>query len=199
MIRLSKQEYSIALTNPFWQNKRLRILKRDDNKCKKCNSVNYLHVHHLKYEGTYPWDTRDINLITLCKSCHKKAHEDKEKAKNSKIMQKIELNEYRTFENDNIVKSNIICIGSKNITDYIHEKEKMEFLAGRLSLLRDIVIDLINIQKSGTLNIKNHSTGEIDINLSISMSFRSTPMSPTKKAKMIKDCGYKPKINNLEY
>ncbi len=46
-MRLSKQDYSIALTNPLWKDKRFRVLKRDEYKCRKCGSERDLHVHHV--------------------------------------------------------------------------------------------------------------------------------------------------------
>lgn len=197
---MNKEDYKIALTNPFWKTKRLRILKRDGYKCRKCKSTNYLHIHHLRYEGEYPWDTRDKYLITLCKNCHNKVHKDKEKLKNSKIMQKVEINQYRLYGKDNIIKSDTVIIGNKNITDYISEEDRLEFISKRLSLLRDIATELLNVQKSGTLKITNHATGEIAVDIDIRLSFKSTPMSPTKKAKMLKASGYKPKAKvNDEY
>ncbi len=55
---------------------RMRILKRDDYRCRICgrraaDHVDIeLHVHHIR-----PWSkgglTEDINLITLCHTCHK--------------------------------------------------------------------------------------------------------------------------------
>jgi len=45
------------------------VLKRDNNTCQKCGRKENLDVHH-KIPGIQDID----NLITLCRSCHKKEH-----------------------------------------------------------------------------------------------------------------------------
>ena len=74
--------YSLLKTNE-WRNKREKILYRDGYKCRWCGSMFDLNVHH-KYYSAYPngvlvkpWDYPDDALITLCKDCHKKAHQNK--------------------------------------------------------------------------------------------------------------------------
>lgn len=58
-----------------WLEKKVKILKRDKNKCQVCNSPFCLKVHHTYYESNKPvWGYPDKSLITLCKSCHKMAH-----------------------------------------------------------------------------------------------------------------------------
>jgi len=76
---MNKKEYKSLLRDPRWKIKRLGILKRDNNTCQHCKkSKKYLHVHHIWYiDGRDPWDVPDEFLITLCKGCHKKEHENK--------------------------------------------------------------------------------------------------------------------------
>ena len=74
---MTKEEYSECLKHPLWRIKRSRILARDKYKCVKCGCIKYLHVHHLKYSGTYPWEAKNKDLITLCKRCHEDAHKIK--------------------------------------------------------------------------------------------------------------------------
>lgn len=63
-------KYSEKLRDPRWQKKRLKIFERDGFTCCRCGDSNEeLQVHHLKYTSN-PWDESDINLITLCKTCH---------------------------------------------------------------------------------------------------------------------------------
>lgn len=71
--------YSEKLKDPRWQKKRLEILDRDEFKCRICNdSKSTLHVHHKYYEyNKDPWDYTDITYITLCETCHDKAHNQK--------------------------------------------------------------------------------------------------------------------------
>lgn len=63
--------YSEKLRDPRWQKKRLEILKRDKFKCTYCgDKETELQIHHLKYSSE-PWNSENINLVTLCKHCHK--------------------------------------------------------------------------------------------------------------------------------
>lgn len=71
---MNKEDYKIALTNPLWRAKRLEILKRDGYKCTKCSKTTKLHVHHIIYSGEYPWESKNEELITLCKKCHEAVH-----------------------------------------------------------------------------------------------------------------------------
>lgn len=68
--------YSAKLKDTRWQKKRLKILKRDEFRCRACSSdKETLHVHHLHYDGNKdPWDYPKYDLITLCKSCHEVWH-----------------------------------------------------------------------------------------------------------------------------
>lgn len=51
------------------------IFKRDGSICKKCNSKNRIHAHHIKSWKDFP-ELRFIldNGITLCNSCHANLH-----------------------------------------------------------------------------------------------------------------------------
>ncbi len=71
-----KPTYSQQLSNPKWQECRLRILNRDGFACFYCNDKDSpLHVHHLTYEnGKSAWDYPDNNFITLCETCHSIEH-----------------------------------------------------------------------------------------------------------------------------
>jgi len=54
-----------------WPKVREKILKRDDYKCKKCNSTQLLEVHH-KHRWLDSRNNDENNLITLCRKCHSK-------------------------------------------------------------------------------------------------------------------------------
>lgn len=62
---------------PFEFNDKLkkRIRDRDGNKCVLCGASGRPHVHHINQDKM---DSRSENLITLCPSCHGKAHYDRE-------------------------------------------------------------------------------------------------------------------------
>lgn len=69
-----RQEYAEKLLDGRWINIRQRILERDGGRCRVCNDGNSeLHVHHRKYTGE-PWNAPLNDLITLCATCHSKAH-----------------------------------------------------------------------------------------------------------------------------
>lgn len=61
--------------HPKWQEKRLRVMKRDEFTCTECGEKDKtLNVHHGYYEKDLkPWEYDDDTLHTLCEPCHKKA------------------------------------------------------------------------------------------------------------------------------
>ena len=64
-------KYSEKLKNPKWQKMRLKVLERDEWKCRSCSdSDSMLSVHHHYYNGAEPWDYPMKALITLCQECH---------------------------------------------------------------------------------------------------------------------------------
>ncbi len=67
-----KSGYTEKLADPRWQKKRLEILERDEWSCRWCgDSKSELHVHHLVYrKGLQPWDVKNGDLLTLCRTCH---------------------------------------------------------------------------------------------------------------------------------
>ncbi len=66
------------LLTPEWKKKRLRILDRDNCKCRGCSNTKNLEVHHIHYiQGNKPWQVPDKYLITLCSKCHSKEHKGK--------------------------------------------------------------------------------------------------------------------------
>ena len=69
-------DYRVALQDPRWHARRLEILERDEHKCKECGrNDRSLHVHHLRYLPNHqPWEYEDADLVTLCESCHARAH-----------------------------------------------------------------------------------------------------------------------------
>jgi hypothetical protein len=75
---MSKESYSEKLKDPRWQAKRKHIVKRDQNKCRKCKESDLrLNVHHIIYiDNIEPWEYDDRYLITLCDKCHEQQHKD---------------------------------------------------------------------------------------------------------------------------
>jgi hypothetical protein len=64
------QTYSEKLKDPRWQKVRLKVMERDEFKCRDCGAeTKTLQVHHCAYSGE-PWDIHKSFLLTLCDSCH---------------------------------------------------------------------------------------------------------------------------------
>jgi len=73
------KEYEEQLKDPRWKLKRKVILERDEHRCMVCGSKRWLNVHHTYYSGGYmAWEYPDDSLMTLCRDCHKKWHEEHE-------------------------------------------------------------------------------------------------------------------------
>ena len=73
-----KEKYYQQLEHPLWLKKRNIILERDQHKCVLCGSTENLQVHHKKYfKGRYAWEYANSTLVTLCKDCHNKVHQDR--------------------------------------------------------------------------------------------------------------------------
>jgi len=57
---------------------RILVLERDNHTCQRCGFSEDLHCHHITGVEINPIESADIdNCITLCYTCHNKAHSDK--------------------------------------------------------------------------------------------------------------------------
>ena len=73
---IKKEEYSQGDQLHFW-NVREYVLFRDHHKCQLCKGKSkdaILNIHHIESRKT--GSDAPNNLITLCKSCHQKVHQD---------------------------------------------------------------------------------------------------------------------------
>jgi hypothetical protein len=66
--------YAEKLRDPRWQKARLKIMERDEWRCRSCRRADLtLNVHHAIYRnGFNPWDYPAWELVTLCEVCHKR-------------------------------------------------------------------------------------------------------------------------------
>jgi len=73
-------KYKDQLKTSAWLKKRSEIMTRDNFVCVVCLSDNYenqLEVHHIGYlNNRKAWDYPDYLLVTLCRNCHQKEHDD---------------------------------------------------------------------------------------------------------------------------
>lgn len=68
---LRSRNYNLYLQSYVWQNKRVKVLERDNYACVLCGNAAE-HVHHLTYDRIY--DEPLYDLVSLCKRCHKAIH-----------------------------------------------------------------------------------------------------------------------------
>ena len=60
----------------FTKELKATILKKFNNKCIKCGSIENIHIHHKDGDST---NNEESNLIALCSICHNNTHKKKEK------------------------------------------------------------------------------------------------------------------------
>jgi hypothetical protein len=73
--------YSEKLKDPRWQRKRLEIMQRDNFKCTQCGDTSTTqNVHHWQYSKE-PWDAKNEDLTTVCRSCHEEIEQCKDLTK----------------------------------------------------------------------------------------------------------------------
>lgn len=82
---MKAKTYSDNLKDPRWQKLRLKIMERDEFKCRQClDDKEQLQIHHIKYiANKLPWEYPEELLETLCVDCHKSITETNESIKNS--------------------------------------------------------------------------------------------------------------------
>ncbi len=74
-----KSEYAKFLETGFWKEIRILCFNRDQWTCQCCGTtggkrgVRALHAHHRFYRPDW-FDTQLDDLVTLCLTCHEKAH-----------------------------------------------------------------------------------------------------------------------------
>jgi len=75
-------KYKEQLKTSAWLKKKSEIMQRDNFVCSEClcdNSESQLEVHHIAYykDGRNAWEYLDYMLVTLCRNCHQKEHDNK--------------------------------------------------------------------------------------------------------------------------
>lgn len=76
--------YNELLKRNEWKDFRTQILNRDGHKCRYCGSKHKIQVHHKYYLQRlnniklYPWEYPMDAVVTLCDTCHKKVHNNKQ-------------------------------------------------------------------------------------------------------------------------
>jgi len=65
--------YEAYLGSTAWRLKRLERLEIDGHRCVACMQAGFLEIHHAHYRNVGSEDVEN-DLVTLCKSCHKRTH-----------------------------------------------------------------------------------------------------------------------------
>lgn len=68
-----QKAYAKYRESAHWERLRLEVLRRDGHVCVRCGSGRKTEPHHIIYRARFE-DSIPADLITLCRSCHKKAH-----------------------------------------------------------------------------------------------------------------------------
>ena len=63
----------LRLETAPYENLRQQVLRRDGWRCQSCGALSNVEVHHQEFRS-HLGDDCELNLITLCTGCHRKAH-----------------------------------------------------------------------------------------------------------------------------
>jgi 5-methylcytosine-specific restriction endonuclease McrA len=63
----------VKLAADAYEQLRLEVLQRDNWRCQNCGRRENLEVHHKKMRSQ-GGDDSELNLITLCSTCHERVH-----------------------------------------------------------------------------------------------------------------------------
>lgn len=63
----------LRLESEAYEDLRQQVLRRDGWRCQSCGAMSNLEVHHQEFRSHGGPDS-ELNLITLCDSCHGQAH-----------------------------------------------------------------------------------------------------------------------------
>ena len=73
MKSLRPESETLRLDPISYENLRQQVLRRDAWKCQSCGTMSNLEVHHRQFRSLSGEDS-ELNLITLCATCHANAH-----------------------------------------------------------------------------------------------------------------------------
>ena len=73
MKRIRPKQPRLRLDPEPYEQMRKQILRRDGWRCQICGSRHSLQVHHKQLRSQQGSD-EELNLITLCATCHKNQH-----------------------------------------------------------------------------------------------------------------------------
>ncbi len=110
---MGNKSYSGILSDRRWQEKKTKILTRDNFVCQhprcKQNPNTPLHVHHFFYFSfeNSPWEYDDTCLITLCAICHEA----------ERTRPTVELRLFNTLRIKGFLKADLLALSIKLETE----------------------------------------------------------------------------------
>lgn len=137
-----KSEYNKYLESEYWQGIRKSIYKRDNYKCRLCNSDKDICVHHRTYEHIGNEILEE--LITMCRRCHHRFHKINPETSYTYYINQIE-NEKLKLKRDNDILLIEDFINNNNdkfvyLTETINTYNYMKF--------KDFVKELVTISEN---------------------------------------------------
>lgn len=73
MNRIRLKQPRLRLEPEAYEELRQQVLRRDGWRCQSCGAMTNVEVHHQGFRSRGGHDT-ELNLITLCNSCHRQVH-----------------------------------------------------------------------------------------------------------------------------
>lgn len=186
---MDKTEYAKLLKDPLWQAKRLEILERDGNKCTICGRTNYLQVHHKFYEPILPWEYKNEDLITHCMGCHKDWHRKNGNTYRNYVTRMSVEQKFDAIDSDGkyIVNSLFDMTSSKKIIDLVKENDPDgTFLFGSMEQIIFAVFNILDVQDKGHIKINSKSTGGFEMDMNITITYKSKSKIPENKYERLK-------------
>lgn len=173
---MNKEEYTKLLKDPRWKAKRLEILERDGNMCTNCRTTSGLQVHHKVYENDiFPWESRDDDLITLCRNCHKLYHQQEGNKYRSYYAGVTQNRTYNKGESSEFNLTNKIrIVSSKKIIDIFNEDSAEGDYSFMVDQVTDILDNVVNLYGDGLksrIEITSEFTGDIVGKIEIKISY----------------------------
>jgi ATP-dependent DNA helicase RecQ len=73
MNSIRPKQPQLRLEPEAYEELRQQVLRRDGWRCQSCGSMTNVEVHHQGFRSQGGHDS-ELNLITLCNSCHRQVH-----------------------------------------------------------------------------------------------------------------------------
>jgi 5-methylcytosine-specific restriction endonuclease McrA len=73
MTSVGPKSAGLRLDAESYEALRQEVLRRDGWRCQSCGTMSNLEVHHKQFRS-HSGEDSDVNLITLCGSCHARIH-----------------------------------------------------------------------------------------------------------------------------